>query len=54
MAKMKSLGCVGISNVKALVCVVVILSISACATCKKTDSYEVCRTKQRDHSQSRP
>jgi hypothetical protein len=30
-----------------------VLSLSACATCKSTDSPEVCRTKQRDHSQPR-
>jgi hypothetical protein len=39
---------------KTLICVVLLLSITACATCKSSDSYEVCRTKQRDHSQARP
>ncbi len=31
----------------------VVLSLSACATCKSTDSPDICRTKQREHSQPR-
>jgi hypothetical protein len=36
---------------KQLVGLILILSLAACATCKSTDSAEVCRTKQRDKSQ---
>jgi hypothetical protein len=36
---------------KNIVGLLVILSLNACATCKSTDSPEVCRTKQRNHSQ---
>jgi hypothetical protein len=39
---------------KKLLCLILIASLTACATCKSTDSYEVCRTKQRDHSQAKP
>jgi hypothetical protein len=39
---------------KKLLCLVLIVSVTACATCKSTDSYEVCRTKQRDNSQAKP
>jgi hypothetical protein len=39
---------------KKLICLILIASITACATCKSTDSYEVCRSKQRDHSQPKP
>ncbi len=38
---------------KSLSSLVLILSLAACATCKSTDSPEVCRTKERDHSQPR-
>lgn len=38
---------------RVLICLLLLGSITACATCKKSDSYEVCRTKQRDHSQPR-
>ena len=31
----------------------IMLSLAACATCKHSDSPEVCRTKERDHSQPR-
>jgi hypothetical protein len=44
----------GTHIMKTLICVILLLSITACATCKSSDSYEVCRTKQRDHSQARP
>ena len=44
----------GDRNMKTVICVILLLSITACATCKSSDSYEVCRTKQRDHSQARP
>jgi hypothetical protein len=30
-----------------------VLLLAGCATCKSSDSPEVCRTKQRDHSQPR-
>ena len=33
--------------------VILILSLIGCATCKNSDSIEVCRTKQRNHSQPR-
>jgi len=36
---------------KRLIGLVLIMSLAACATCKSTDSVEVCRTKQRDKSQ---
>jgi uncharacterized protein YceK len=36
-----------------LVSLMVVLSMAGCATCKTSDSPEVCRTKQRDHSQPR-
>lgn len=39
---------------KQLICILVMLSLAACATCKSSDSTEVCRTKQRDHDQARP
>jgi hypothetical protein len=39
---------------KKIICVVVLLSLAACSTCKSSDSAEVCRTKQRDHDQARP
>jgi hypothetical protein len=29
------------------------LSLTACSTCKSTDSADVCRTKQRDHGTPR-
>lgn len=44
----------GTRPMKTFICVILLLSITACATCKSSDSYEVCRTKQRDHSQARP
>jgi hypothetical protein len=36
-----------------LFCLLLLLSLTACAVCKSSDSVEVCRTKQRDHSQPR-
>jgi len=39
---------------KKFVCLVFILTLTACATCKSTDSPEVCRTKERDQQQARP
>jgi hypothetical protein len=39
--------------VQKLVCLFLILSLAACATCKKSDSPEVCRTKQRDAGQTK-
>ena len=37
-----------------LICLLVVLSLAACSTCKSSDSAEVCRTKQRDHDQAHP
>ena len=39
---------------KKVICLLVVLSLAACSTCKSSDSAEVCRTKQRDHDQARP
>jgi hypothetical protein len=39
---------------KKFVCLILVVSLAACAVCKSSDSPEVCRTKQRDHSQARP
>jgi hypothetical protein len=36
---------------KKLIGLMLALSLSACSTCKRTDSADVCRTKQRDHGQ---
>jgi hypothetical protein len=36
---------------KKIVALGLILSLAACATCKSSDSPEVCRTKERNHSQ---
>lgn len=36
---------------KKIFALVLILSLTGCAVCKSSDSPEVCRTKQRDHSQ---
>jgi hypothetical protein len=38
---------------KKLTALVVIMSLAGCATCKSSDSPEVCRTKERNHSQPR-
>lgn len=38
---------------KRLVSLILVLSLAGCATCKSSDSPEVCRTKQRDRSQPR-
>jgi hypothetical protein len=38
---------------KKLIGLILVLSLAGCATCKSSDSPEVCRTKQRDHSQPR-
>jgi hypothetical protein len=37
-----------------LICLILIVSLAACSVCKSSDSPEVCRTKQRDHSQPNP
>jgi hypothetical protein len=34
-----------------LICLILLLSLAGCSVCKSSDSPEVCRTKQRDHSQ---
>jgi hypothetical protein len=39
---------------KKLIFILVVLSLTACSTCKSSDSTEACRTKQRDHDQARP
>jgi hypothetical protein len=39
---------------KTLTACVLLALLTACAHCKSSDSYEVCRTKQRDHGQTRP
>jgi uncharacterized protein YceK len=36
------------------ICLIVVICLTGCATCKSSDSPEVCRTKERDHSQARP
>ena len=36
-----------------LIALMVVLALAGCAVCKSSDSPEVCRTKQRDHSQPR-
>jgi hypothetical protein len=33
------------------ICLVLILAMAGCATCKSSDTVEQCRTKQRDKSQ---
>ncbi len=38
---------------KNLLCVVLVVWLTACATCKSSDSAEICRTKERNHSQPR-
>jgi hypothetical protein len=50
---MRMTSAVQLGPMKTLICLLLIFSITACATCKSSDSYEVCRTKQRDHSQPR-
>ncbi len=39
---------------KKLICALVVLALAGCAVCKKTDSPEICRTKQRDRGQPHP
>ena len=41
------------AGMKRFVSLILVLSLAGCATCKSSDSPEVCRTKQRDHSQPR-
>lgn len=36
-----------------LIGLILVLSLAGCATCKSSDSPEVCRTKQRNHSKPR-
>ncbi|HEX3848788.1 MAG TPA: hypothetical protein VHV81_15490 [Steroidobacteraceae bacterium] len=31
-----------------------LLALTGCATCKSTDSPDICRTKQREHGKVRP
>jgi hypothetical protein len=38
---------------RTLISVVLVLTLAGCSVCKSSDSPEVCRTKQRDHSQPR-
>jgi hypothetical protein len=38
---------------KELIGLILILSSTGCGICKNSDSPEVCRTKQRDHSHPR-
>lgn len=38
---------------RAALCCALMALLAACATCKSTDSPDVCRTKQREHSQPR-
>jgi hypothetical protein len=37
-----------------LVCLMLMLTLTACAVCKSSDSPEVCRTKERDAGQTKP
>jgi hypothetical protein len=39
---------------KKIICLMLIVCLAGCSVCKSSDSPEVCRTKQRDHSQPRP
>jgi hypothetical protein len=39
---------------KRIVCLILIASLAACSVCKSSDSPEVCRTKERDHGQTKP
>lgn len=36
---------------KEVIGLLLVLSLTGCATCKSTDSVEVCRTKERNRSQ---
>jgi hypothetical protein len=38
---------------RKLIGLVLVLTLAGCSVCKSSDSPEVCRTKQRDHSQPR-
>ena len=38
---------------KILIVGAILAALTACATCKSSDSYEVCRTKQRDAGHTR-
>ena len=51
---MDTLTLTSLGPMKHWICFIVVLSLTACATCKSTDSAEVCRTKERDHNQARP
>ncbi len=42
------------AHMMRLVCLILVLSLTACSVCKSSDSPEVCRTKERDHNQPRP
>jgi uncharacterized protein YceK len=34
-----------------LICLIVVLCLGGCATCSSSDTYEQCRTKERDKQQ---
>jgi hypothetical protein len=36
---------------KKIVGLILVMSLAGCSVCKSSDSPEVCRTKERDHSQ---
>jgi hypothetical protein len=36
---------------KSIAGLIIVMSLAACSVCKSSDSPEVCRTKERDHSQ---
>jgi hypothetical protein len=36
-----------------ILCAILVLALAACATCKPTDSRDVCRTKERNAGQIR-
>jgi hypothetical protein len=36
-----------------VICLILVLSVAGCSTCKSSDSPDVCRTKQRDHGNPR-
>jgi hypothetical protein len=38
---------------KKMVGLILVASLAGCSVCKSSDSPEVCRTKERDHSQPR-
>jgi hypothetical protein len=38
---------------KKIVSLMLVMALAGCSVCKSSDSPEVCRTKERDHSQPR-